>query len=129
MQFVTVASDRVMIYENPSKEYAGSVWEFDPEELTLVRVTAPKKGFTITWSHDTNFVFTLTPPGEFSVLDTDFQPTIPIFFTTLPQKCAADLGWIYCFVPQDSLEEFALPDDYLQKRFFSIDDLFVTNPT
>ena len=117
--------DRLIITEAPSVSYAGRVWQLDLATLNFNLLIAPERGLTITWSGDKKFIFLFGATSGFLILNDNFQTVMPTPFSTLPQKCNSSGSKIYCFVPQNIPTGVSLPDDYLQKKFYSIDDLFV----
>lgn len=122
-----VAKNRIIISELPSASYAGSVWQFDPESLNFNLLIAPRRGLTISWSENKKLFFLFDLDSGFQVLDENFQKKllVPFNTNTLPEKCTADSLKVYCFVPQNIPAGTVLPDYYLTKRFYSVDDLIV----
>ncbi|MFH0712267.1 MAG: hypothetical protein V2A55_00180 [Candidatus Jorgensenbacteria bacterium] len=117
--------NRIIISEPPSASYAASLWQLDLKSLALSTLVAPEEGLYVSWSDDKKSAFFSGSDSGFSVLDENLRIEIPRPFDTLPGKCAADSSKIYCFVPQSLPAGVSLPDDYLTKKFFSIDDLLV----
>lgn len=112
--------------ERPSAKVQGKVWRLDLKDLSLRLVFSPRDGLTTGWSEDGKILFTFSPPDEFAILDSSLRGIAPVFFATLPRKCAvsSELKAVYCFVPKPPAREVVLPDDYLMKRYYSADDLF-----
>jgi hypothetical protein len=71
--------------------------------------------------------FLFAAPGQFSIVNERFAEVAPVVFTTLPQKCGGGRSVVACFVPQEIPSRGALPDDYLKRKFYSLDNLFLTD--
>ena len=125
VRFTAVSPEKILIFERPSASYAARAWELDLSTAALTLMASAQSGFTAAASDDARIVFAFTPPNTFSILNSSFQNIAPVFFSTLPRKCEVDGPLVYCFVPRDVPDDVTLPDDYLQKRFFSTDDLFL----
>jgi len=116
--------NRLIIAEAPAANYESSVSQLDLKTLTLNLMLSPQRGEFIKWSADKNFGFAWNVKDGFTILKSDFRETLPVPFNTLPSKCGSAASKIYCFAPQSIPSTANLPDDYFNKRFFSIDDLF-----
>lgn len=114
----------LIITEKPSAVYAGRVWELDLEKLTIYLLHAADFGLTTKWVRGSSYVLKFASPDRFSILNQSLQEVVPVFFTTLPDKCGVAEDTIYCFVPQELPANITLPDDYFRGKFYSIDDLF-----
>jgi len=123
--FSYLPENRLLIAEAPASNYESSVWQLDLKTLVLNLVLAPQKGEFIEWSADKNFGFVWNAKDGFTILKSDFKETLPTVFNTLPSKCGSLEKKIYCFAPQSIPSTANLPDDYFNKKFFSIDDLFL----
>ncbi|MCP6720112.1 MAG: hypothetical protein KJI72_02170 [Patescibacteria group bacterium] len=119
-----IPPDRLIISEAPSASYTGRIWQLDLTTLSFNLLIAPEQGLTTIWSGDKRFAFLFGADSGFLILNDNFQIALPTPFSTLPQKCNVSASKIYCFVPQNVPLDVNLPDDYLQKKFYSIDDLF-----
>lgn len=117
----------LMITEKPSAEYKSRVWQMDLKKLTLVEVFSEDFGQDIRWSNDGRTAAKFVSSGEFSILNSDLEEVMPLFFSTLPEKCALGQSVVYCFAPQNLPEKTTLPDDYFQKKFRSVDDVYEVN--
>ena len=122
-----LSENRVIISELPSASYAASLWQLNLKSLVFNLLVAPEEGFDVSWSGDKKSVFLFGLDSGLSVLDENFRTKVPSSYlpVTLPEKCAADASKIYCFVPQNIPADVSLPDDYLTKKFFSVDDLVI----
>ncbi|MDI6821038.1 MAG: hypothetical protein QMD65_02545, partial [Patescibacteria group bacterium] len=123
------APQTLYLIEKPSAEYLSRLWQFDLKKLTFNLMLQSQPGLIVKWSNDRGIVFKFNSPDNFLILDQNLNPLIPPTFTTLPEKCTfqAKNKNIYCFVPEEIPAHYILPDDYLMKRFYSIDDLFVVD--
>ncbi len=123
----------LFIAESPSASYAGGIWLFDLKTANLNLILAPEKGLTISWSKDLAAAFKFSSPRKFSVLNgLTLGRLAPTPIVTLPQKCTADSFSssslnLYCFSPQNVTQSTILPDDYFQKKIYTIDDLLQIN--
>ncbi len=119
--------NRVIISELPSASYAASLWQLNLKSLVFNLLVAPEKGLDASWSNDKKSVFLFGLDSGLSVLDENFRTKVPNSYlpVTFPEKCAVDASKIYCFVPQNIPADVSLPDDYLTKKFFSVDDLVI----
>jgi len=125
--------EALIISELPSALVSGRVWNLDLKTLSLTALLRPEKGLTIKWSKDKNLAFKFSSSDGLFFSDGGFlAKQMRAVFLTLPTKCggetniAASSSLIYCFVPQEGFPQKSnLPDDYYQKKFFTIDDLFV----
>lgn len=121
----------LLMVEKPAAIYKSRVWELnlDPKKLTITQLLQGENGLIMDWSKNGEIVFQYTAPNDFRILDKNFGENIPLFFTTFPSKCdySDTIKKVYCFSPQDFPPEIVglkLPDDYLQKRFYTVDDLY-----
>jgi hypothetical protein len=119
-----VPDNRLIISEFPSASYSASLWQVDLESLNFNLLISSEPGLSLSWSEDKALAFVFGLNSGFSVTNNNLQTEIPTPFNTLPQKCTAGSSGAYCFVPQNVPSDVVLPDDYLMKKFFSIDDLF-----
>lgn len=122
------SGDKIIITERPSVDYAGSMWDFSPRTKRLTSLLSSQRGLMFSSQRNRDTAFIYSSPNTFSVVDSTLQPKFPIFFTTLPHKCTTPDGVkIYCFVPGVVPNHVVLPDDYLQRSFFSRDILYEVN--
>lgn len=121
--------EKLIITEKPSYTYEARVWALDlnPKKLNFYLLFAPEPGLMLNFSKDKETAFRFASPNDFSILNNELKELTPLYFFTLPQKCTANAEAVYCFVPQDTPLDINLPDDYMQKSFYSIDDLFFIN--
>ncbi|MFA6365028.1 MAG: hypothetical protein WCW78_01370 [Candidatus Paceibacterota bacterium] len=126
--FSMKAPDILLFWEKPSLGYAGRVWQLNLKTLGITLLSSPQNGFSLSWSSDKTIGFRFVPPASFSLVSPNLSGLTPVFFSTFPKKCEGSAtSTVYCFVPQfASLPtlNINLPDDYLQKKFFSVDDLY-----
>lgn len=126
--FTHLPPDTLVIREKPASFHASRIWQLDLDTLELGLLATPERGVITKWVKDTNVVFKFSPPSQFFILNRDLANIIPVFFMSLPSKCGADNSHVYCFAPQEfppELTDIRIPDDYLQKRFYTIDDFYV----
>lgn len=116
--------ENLLIVEKPSFIYPARVWQLDLKTLTFNLLLAPEKGLVLKPAGEGSLL-KFSPPKTLSLLDSDLTPSIPeSTFLTLPSKCTVFASVLYCFEPQDIPRFTNLPDDYFQRKFYSIDNLF-----
>ena len=128
--FTHLSPNTLIIKEKSASFYAGRVWQLTLDTLDLKLLMAPERGIITRWVKDVNIVFKFSPPSQFFILNRDFANIIPVFFTSLPSKCGVGDSYIYCFSPQEfppELPNTQIPDDYFQKRFYTIDSFYTIN--
>ncbi|MEK9194653.1 MAG: hypothetical protein AAB884_02475 [Patescibacteria group bacterium] len=119
----------LLFLERPSAHYPGRLWQLDLKTLALNLLVAPLGGLIVQPSDDENIFFEFfSASREILILDSSFKPIVSeASFVTLPSKCAFFASTTYCFEPQEIPTNVTLPDDYLNKSFFSVDNLFTLN--
>ncbi len=120
-----VPENRLIINELFSASYASSIWQLDLESLNFNLLVAPQRGLNVRWSKDKDVAFMTRTDAGLMILNNNLQTILLPTFISLPEKCTAGSQKIYCFVPQNIPSDTVLPDDYLMKKFFSIDNLSV----
>lgn len=110
----------LLITERPSFFYAGRSWQFDLKKSELTHLAGPENGLTIIWSVDKSTLFKFSTNGWLIIT----APNFSLPFNTLSQKCGADNSVIYCFEPKNWPDNIKLPDDYLQRKFYTNDNLY-----
>jgi len=113
----------LLILEKPSTFYAGRLWRLDLKTLSLNLLLSPEKGLIFNWLNDQSAALKFSSPNNFFILGENFENLVPVFFSTLPSKCSR-FEPLYCFAPQNIPVDTTLPDDYLKRRFLSIDSLY-----
>ncbi len=120
------SKDSLLIAERPASFYAGRLWKLNLKTLELSLLFSPANGALVSWDSSDELLFRYTAPDKFAIYNEQLKSVYPVLFTTVPWKCDA-AGIVYCFVPQEfppGLGSTQLPDDYLQRRFFTIDNLY-----
>ena len=127
MNLYTTFNNRLIISEKTSYYYESRLWELDINDGSIYNLIDGERGTMMKWTE--NYVFKFSSPYNFFILNHNLQNIIPTFFKTLPSKCVEGDNVIYCGAPMDeTLEEiYVLPDDYLQKRIFTTDELYKIN--
>lgn len=116
--------DQLLIMEKPAAEYGGVIWSLNTKTKEIKTIAGPELGLTAVWSDAARTMLVFSAPNQFRIITT--TSTLP-FFQTLPEKCGA-ASVIYCFIPTEVPTGVKLPDDYLMKKFYSIDGLYSINP-
>lgn len=125
-----VLDNQLIIAEKASAYYPTRVWQINLGDLAFNSLFAPEKGLSLNWSTDKNILFKFASPDKFYIYNNKTLTQLtPKLFTTLPQKCdgqfyTTSTVLIYCFVPNQTDFPAILPDDYLQKKLFTADQLF-----
>ncbi|KKM00439.1 hypothetical protein LCGC14_1804450, partial [marine sediment metagenome] len=125
--FTYLSPNILIIKEKPASFYASRVWQLTLDTLDLKLLMAPERGIITKWVQDANIVFKFSLPSQFFILNRDLANIIPVFFASLPSKCGVGDSYIYCFSPQEfppELPNTQMPDDYFQKRFYTIDSFY-----
>lgn len=121
-------NDTIIFTERPSYQYYGAAWSLNLKDFKFKEVFKPEPGLITRWSRDGDFglKFSVTLPNFYNLSLTDGAgthiKTLP--FATLPEKCLLEKDGAYCFIPKEISPEWRLPDDYLQKAFYSNDLLY-----
>lgn len=124
-----IGENLLIVSEKPASFYDGRIWAVDVSEGTINLIAGPERSLWVNWVRGANaaFLFSLDARNNkrFFILNEDLEePTLPLFIT-LPSKCTANKSKIYCFAPEALPDNSKLPEDYLQKKFFTIDSLYV----
>ena len=125
-------NETIIFTERPSFSYYGGAWSLNLKDFKFRQIFQPEPGLITSWSKDglSGLKFSVTLPNFYNLALTDNQGTTVknLPFATLPEKCLLEKDAAYCFVPKEISEEWRLPDDYLQKAFYS-NDLIYRIPT
>lgn len=130
VRFKFFAPATLLITEKPSSYYQGSAWEFNLKTLALNTVFQPQNGLYAEPSSDGSMIIS-SSGGVTNVVKSSTITPIQLPFQTLPNKCDSSVNAsssdIYCFYPENLPQNIVLPDDYLEKAFYSIDILYDYN--
>lgn len=120
------APNELLFWERTSAAYPGRLWQLDLKTARLSLLSSLQNGFWLDWSRKGNLGFLYTTRDGFSIIDRNMREIVPLFFSTFPNKCVANsTSTAYCFVPKAAtLSNAVLPDDYLQNKLFTVDDLY-----
>jgi hypothetical protein len=112
----------LFISELPSINYQGRLWRLDLKTNALTLIKSEERGLYFRWTNDRNVAFSFSAPSNFRILDGNAQEIEPVAWTAIPEKCTAvATSSVFCFVPRSLPKR--MPDEYLEKSFYSIDDL------
>ncbi len=118
----------ILIYEKPSANLAGHLWELDSKTLAWNLLLKEEQGLTLGWSTDGSLLFKYSPSQGFVILNNQLGIALPAPFTTFPSKCASIASsTAFCFVPQNLPTpgpSVSLPDDYFMRTLYTIDNLY-----
>lgn len=121
-------NDTIIFTERPSFNYYGGAWSLNLKDFSFKQIFKPEPGLITKWSQDgvLGLKFSVILPNFYNIAFTDNQGVIgkKLPFVTLPEKCLLEKDAAYCFVPKEISDEWRLPDDYLQKAFYSNDLLY-----
>lgn len=123
VSLTTLPNQKIIITEKPSVFYSGRVWQFDPKTSGFNLLESPANGLILRWSDDKSVAFQFSSPANLTIITGDLKNGLSSAITTLPEKCNASASTTYCFEPQNIPAAVSLPDDYFQKKFYSIDNL------
>lgn len=131
VELAWVAPKEIYLADRPSANYPGSILGVNLEQKTVRVVIRDEPGLMALWSQSIprGIKFSLRgrrPVTE--VIDGNGQPvgTWP-FAPTLPVKCLIEYPLFYCGAPRSMGPRDVWPDDYLQRRAYSKDDVALWN--
>lgn len=116
--------NRLLIVEKLAGEYNGTIWSLNIKTKEIRSVFGPEPGLTGVWFDDVQTTLIFSVPNRFRIITP--TSTLP-FFQTLPEKCGINQKTVYCFVPADIPNNIRFPDDYLMKKFYSVDGFYSLN--
>lgn len=123
----------IIIAERPSALVPSFVWKYDPTTRALSTLVAEERGAMFIRSSNGAFSLssrTLTD-GSISLIyeKTSSQERRPLRFATIPPKCflEGDRALLYCGVPISLPPRAVMPDDYLQRKFYTDDRIVRIN--
>jgi hypothetical protein len=124
-----IPPNQLMLVENGSASYNSRVWQLDLKSLSFNLMFSPTQGLDFSSNLEKSLFFEYSgSDSNFYVLDRNLKTYPPAIFTTMSSKCDraanASSTAIYCFGFQEVPEDKTLPDDYLEKNFFSTDNLY-----
>lgn len=124
----------LFIVERPSSFYPSRVWLLDTKTLNLTLVLEPASGLWVSWGRNNIHSFEFSSyKNSLFVFDKNLGNQELLPFVTFPQKCGTAFDTVYCFVPEnipwDNPSSLSLPDDYLEKKTYTVDDLYTYNTT
>lgn len=128
VEMIWLKNDTIIFTERPSFQYYGGAWSLNLKDFKFRQIFKPEPGLITAWNQDgllgLNFFVIL--PNFYNLAFTDNQGAVikKLPFATMPEKCLLEKDAAYCFVPKEISEEWRLPDDYLQKIFYSNDLLY-----
>lgn len=123
INLVFQSPQNLFLTEKPAYNYEGRVWRIDLKTLLINTFIDKEAGLMVDWSADRHFRFHYSLKNKFYVVDERDGRSFPGFFTTWPSKCVNQASTTYCFTPEEIPSQTKIPDDYLQRRFYSVDNL------
>lgn len=128
VEMVLSGNDVIVFTERPSYQYYGGAWSLNLKDFKFRQISEQEPGLITNWSKDglLGLKFSVTLPNSYNLALIDNQGAFikKLPFVTLPEKCLLEQDAAYCFVPKEISGEWTLPDDYLQKAFYSNDLLY-----
>ncbi len=125
------ASTTLIVTEEPSASYAASVWEMNLKNLSLNEILSPQSGLYAIPTSNGSLIYENTGNGSITI-NTDTLASFKFPFPTLPDKCDSSAtpssSDLYCFSPTNITSNLVMPDDYLERAFYSVDVLYDYNP-
>ncbi len=127
VRFKFYAPNTLLITEKPSLYYQASVWELNLKTLALNLIFQPQSGLYAEPSSDGSMIIS-SAGGTTNIVKLSTITPTPLPFQTLPNKCDSSVNAsssaVYCFYPENMPQNIVLPDDYLERAFYSIDILY-----
>ncbi len=127
VNFKFLAPSTLIITEKPSSYYSASAWELNLKNLAMNMVFQPTAGLYARTSSDGSLIFSYSG-NNITILNSKTLAPYNLPFQSLPGKCDssanASSSSIYCFSPENVTPSVVMPDDYLEKAFYSIDILY-----
>ena len=122
-----VNKDEIILSQKPTQELTLESWLITLSKKTLTPLSGSSQAIMSLYGHSTYGLklayantkkdlklFLTTPEGIELVI-------LP--FVTLPSKCALTEKYLYCAVPSEYPTGIKLPDDYLKRKFYSLDSI------
>ena len=129
-----IDTQRILFIEKESRNVASRVWVYDLKTKDFQALNANgEKRLTISWFDNNNFGLKFSEKdqkGVISFINKDVAEISVESISTLPSKCAY-LGdkKMACGVFREIPAGVFLPDDYIKRKFYSDDDLYLWNPS
>lgn len=126
---ISATSTFLYLTGKASLRYPGESWSIDLSNFTIKKIAEPITGLMIKWDPTGNWGL------KFYGRQTDYKLDIirntggliaSVPFIALPEKCILGVT-SYCFIPREILSSWQLPDDYLQKKIYFLEDLYKFN--
>lgn len=133
MQIGWVAGDKVKLQTAPSGLAPGNMFSLSTTRGLLSKVKSDLNGLDSLWSPDGTRVLLSNTDTEgknlsLKITDANGQDIFTANLPTIPQKCLwASLKEIYCALPVEVPPEMIWPDDYLQGRINTKDQIVLIN--
>jgi hypothetical protein len=128
-----VPPEKLLMAERGSDFYSSRVWQVNLKDLSFNLIFSPSRGLLFDSTLDKSLFFKYSSAdGGFEIIDRNLKTFVPVIFSTIPSKCDrnanASSTSIYCFGPQYFPDNVVLPDNYLEKSFLSVDNLYLLTP-
>lgn len=123
-----LTKNQMLISDPPSVDHTGSIWSLNPNTKTLSLIMEQKNGLMSEWSQDGSqgMLFYKSGIKDLTTLIDNRGATLRTFaFTTLPSKCYLETSKIYCAVPRVIPPLAILPDDYLKRKIYFEDGIYL----
>ncbi|OGG38527.1 hypothetical protein A3I34_00315 [Candidatus Jorgensenbacteria bacterium RIFCSPLOWO2_02_FULL_45_12] len=123
-------SSSILIAERPGFFYKSRVWEINFKSGAIKTINSGENGLTLSFNDKKTVALKFSAQNGASITDALLKTIMPLTFVTLPEKCGFGSDIIYCFVPNDQelFKKNSLPDDYVENKFFSTDNLIKIYP-
>jgi len=123
------APQNLYVIERPTYAYPTRVWLLNTKTLEFDLVLQAEKGLWLGWDRSGSSAFLFSPNSNYLFfMDNNLGNRESMPLVTFPGKCDSAADTTYCFVPNNlSWEQplsFTLPDDYLEKKLYTVDDLY-----
>lgn len=121
-EMLYLSGGQLLFVEKPLSARESIVYAYDTMTGKFNSILSSEYGLMLYPAN--SVVYFYSNNSSFGIRDALLNPVVPSPFDTLPPKCAFVAGTSFCFVPQDLPQSLELPDEYLNRSFFSTDDLF-----
>lgn len=116
-----VSPQTLLIAEKPAFFYQGRAWELNLKTNELNLIFGPANGLWLGQTADRSLILKYDNENYLTII----SPTQTASYQTWPEKCEGGTEKVYCFMPISWPDQKNWPDDYLQKDFYSEDQLFL----
>ncbi len=122
-----IEKDEIILSQKPTKELDLESWLINVNKKTITKLTSLSQGIMSLYGNSTyglKLAYANTKKDLTLFLTTSNGTELAVLpFVTLPSKCAFTEKYLYCAVPFFYPTGIKLPDDYLKRKFYSLDSI------